>query len=101
MTVVVARDGARGSARGHDDGPGLPPGLGDQIFSRFVRGDGPADLSRDAGTGLGLAIVRAVAASHGGRVETGRSAAGGASFAIHLPLRESSRSTGRNARLIL
>ena len=44
-----------------DDGPGLPDGLGDQIFARFVRGDGPADLATDSGTGLGLAIVKAVA----------------------------------------
>ncbi len=90
VTVVVAADGQEARLDVSDDGPGLPPGLGEQIFSRFVRGNGPADLSRDAGTGLGLAIVRAVAASHGGRVETGRSAAGGASFAIHLPLHESS-----------
>jgi signal transduction histidine kinase len=62
--------------------------LGDQIFARFVRGDGPADVSRDSGTGLGLAIVKAVAVSHGGRVDVGRSTAGGASFVVRLPLRE-------------
>ena len=44
-----------------DDGPGLPDGVGDQIFARFVRGNGPADLAADSGTGLGLAIVKAVA----------------------------------------
>ena len=49
-----------------DDGPGLPDGIGDQIFSRFVRGNGPADRAGDSGTGLGLAIVKAVTASHGG-----------------------------------
>ena len=69
-----------------DDGPGLPAGFGDQIFARFVRGGGPADLAADSGTGLGLAIVRAVAASHGGRVELGPSPAGGASFEVRLPL---------------
>ena len=56
-----------------DDGPGLPEGAGDQIFERFVRGSGPADLSADAGIGLGLAIVRAVARSHGGTVAAGTS----------------------------
>jgi two-component system, OmpR family, sensor kinase len=69
-----------------DDGPGLPAGLEDQIFARFVRGDGPADLAAGSGTGLGLAIVRAVAVSHGGRVELGPSSAGGASFEVRLPL---------------
>ncbi len=71
-----------------DDGPGLPDGIGDQIFSRFVRGNGPADRAGDSGTGLGLAIVRAVTASHGGRVETGRSDHGGARFTVVLPLSE-------------
>jgi signal transduction histidine kinase len=68
-----------------DDGPGLPPGMGDQVFSRFVRGMGPADQTPDSGTGLGLAIVKAVATSHGGEVEAGASAAGGARFTVRLP----------------
>ena len=55
-----------------DDGPGIPPELRDQVFDRFVRGDGPADTAARPGTGLGLAIVRAVATSHGGTVEAGR-----------------------------
>ncbi len=69
-----------------DDGPGIPDGMEDQIFSRFVRGAGPADVSADAGTGLGLAIVKAVATSHGGEVEAGTSAAGGARFTVTLPV---------------
>jgi two-component system OmpR family sensor kinase len=70
-----------------DDGPGLPPGLEDQVFERFVRGSGPADRASDGGTGLGLAIVRAVAVSHGGEVRAGRSDSGGARFEVTLPLR--------------
>jgi signal transduction histidine kinase len=69
-----------------DDGPGLPAEVGDEIFTRFVRVDGPADLAADSGTGLGLAIVKAVADSHDGRVDVGRAAAGGARFTVHLPL---------------
>ena len=72
-----------------DDGPGLPTGLEDQVFERFVRGSGPADRSPDGGTGLGLAIVRAVARSHGGDVSAGGSASGGTSFEVTLPLSES------------
>jgi signal transduction histidine kinase len=87
VTVTVARDGEEARLEVADDGPGLPSGFGEQIFSRFVRGEGPADISRDSGTGLGLAIVRAVATSHGGRVDTQVAAAGGASFVVHLPLR--------------
>jgi signal transduction histidine kinase len=68
-----------------DDGPGLPSGSEDQLFGRFVRGNGPADLMSDAGTGLGLAIVKAVANAHGGDVVAGRSPAGGARFTVTLP----------------
>ena len=69
-----------------DDGSGIPRSLGDQIFERFVRGDGPADTAEGGGSGLGLAIVRAVARSHGGEVEAGRSELGGAAFTVTLPL---------------
>jgi two-component system, OmpR family, sensor kinase len=68
-----------------DDGPGLPAGMEDQVFSRFVRGNGPADLAPDTGTGLGLAIVKAVATSHGGDVDAGSSSHGGARFTVRLP----------------
>ena len=68
-----------------DDGPGIAPGARDQIFDRFVRGDGPADTAVGAGSGLGLAIVRAVALSHGGTVEVGESASGGSLFRVRLP----------------
>jgi signal transduction histidine kinase len=92
VTVAVRRSGdGEAVLEVTDDGPGLPDELGDQIFARFVRGSGPADLAADSGTGLGLAIVKAVAASHNGRVEVGRSDAGGARFAVHLPLGEPAR----------
>jgi two-component system, OmpR family, sensor kinase len=68
-----------------DDGPGIPTGMEEQIFSRFVRGVGPADVAGNDGTGLGLAIVKAVATSHGGDVRAGRSPAGGARFTVRLP----------------
>lgn len=68
-----------------DDGPGIPEGMEDEVFGRFVRGPGPADVTHSAGSGLGLAIVRAVAESHGGSVTAGRSEAGGARFEIRVP----------------
>jgi signal transduction histidine kinase len=69
-----------------DDGPGVPPQLREQIFGRFVRGEGPADTAVGPGSGLGLAIVRAVAASHGGTVEVTDSPSGGALFRVRIPL---------------
>lgn len=74
-----------------DDGPGIPPHLREQVFDRFVRGDGPADTAVGAGSGLGLAIVRAVAVAHGGTVEATESDSGGALFRIRLPLADPER----------
>jgi signal transduction histidine kinase len=69
-----------------DDGPGIPAEMREQIFSRFVRGTGPADTTPGTGTGLGLAIVSAVAESHGGSVEVTDSPGGGARFRARIPL---------------
>jgi two-component system OmpR family sensor kinase len=69
-----------------DDGPGVPDELQDQVFERFARGDGPADMAASTGSGLGLAIVRAVATSHGGTAKVAASEAGGALFRIEIPL---------------
>ncbi len=79
-----------------DDGPGVPRELREQVFDRFVRGDGPADTAVSGGSGLGLAIVKAVATSHSGSVEVGESELGGALFRVRLPLRaQTSTTTGR------
>ena len=86
VSLAVSRRNGDAILEVSDDGPGLPDGLGDQLFSRFVRGSGPADTSSDSGAGLGLAIVKAVATAHGGDVEAGRSDGGGARFTVRLPI---------------
>lgn len=64
-----------------DSGPGIPPAARSAVLTRFAR---PG--ARDAGgTGLGLAIVKAVADAHGGRVDVGSSALGGAKVSLTLP----------------
>jgi signal transduction histidine kinase len=82
-----------------DDGPGVPVELREQIFERFVRGQGPADTAIGGGSGLGLAIVSAVARSHGGSAEVGESDLGGALFRVRLPLRASKSEQGINPAL--
>jgi two-component system OmpR family sensor kinase len=86
IRIAVERRNGEAVLEVSDDGPGIPPGMEAQVFSRFVRGGGPADVAADSGTGLGLAIVKAVARSHGGDVRAGSSPAGGARFTVRLPL---------------
>ena len=86
VELTARRDGDAALIEVLDDGPGIPQGMEDQVFDRFVRGDGPSDTSGGGGSGLGLAIVRAVAESHGGSASAGRSTYGGARFSVRLPL---------------
>jgi signal transduction histidine kinase len=95
IELTARRDGDQALLEVIDDGPGIPTDMEDQVFDRFVRGDGPADTAGGGGSGLGLAIVRAVAESHGGTVSAGRSAYGGARFSVRLPL-EQVREPARN-----
>ncbi|MFA1541799.1 sensor histidine kinase [Actinomadura monticuli] len=83
VTVELAVRGGTVVLDVEDDGPGIPTGLREEIFDRFVRAD--QGRSRNAGgTGLGLAIVRAVAAAHGGRAEL--IAGDRTTFRVTLPL---------------
>jgi two-component system OmpR family sensor kinase len=81
---VMAEDGhARLDVR--DEGPGLPPGVGDEVFERFYRADA-ARSRATGGAGLGLSIVAAVAEAHGGRARLETPPGPGAWFVVELPL---------------
>ncbi|MEP7056195.1 MAG: sensor histidine kinase N-terminal domain-containing protein [Caldimonas sp.] len=68
------------SVRVDDSGPGLDPDIGPRAFERFVRGKNAGG----EGSGLGLSIVREIMVLHGGDVEIGRSALGGASVTLRF-----------------
>jgi signal transduction histidine kinase len=61
-----------------DDGPGIPR----ELLARVLE---PMFTTKAHGSGLGLAIVQRVADAHGGRVDVGSPAAGGAEFVLRLP----------------
>jgi two-component system OmpR family sensor kinase len=67
-----------------DSGPGVELADQERIFERFARAQ--ASRRRSQGAGLGLAIVRAIAESHGGRVELSSRPSAGATFTVVIPL---------------
>jgi signal transduction histidine kinase len=73
VTVTVA-DGRVTVA---DQGPGIDPAVGEELFDRFTSGGGSS--------GLGLSIVRWIALSHGGDLKVYNADEGGAIFEFRLP----------------
>jgi len=76
---VAERDGSAEVAV-EDSGPGVPDERRDRLFEPFF-------TTKPRGTGLGLAVSRAIARAHGGDLDAGAASAGGARFALRLPLR--------------
>lgn len=68
-----------------DEGPGLPHGHEEAIFSKFMRGKKESSIP---GVGLGLAICRAIAKAHGGTILGVTRSEGGARFTLRLPREE-------------
>ena len=66
----------------HDDGPGVPDELREQVFFPLVTG-------RSDGTGLGLSIAQSLAHQHGGLVEF-VSVPGDTTFSLILPVENGS-----------
>lgn len=65
-----------------DEGPGLPQGHEEAIFSKFMRGKKESAIP---GVGLGLAICRAIAQAHDGTIVGATRPEGGARFTLRLP----------------
>ncbi len=70
-----------------DNGNGIDPLLGEELFKAFVT-RGKTGSDGEKGIGLGLAICKAVVEAHTGTIHTGISILGGALFTFTLPLAE-------------
>jgi len=68
-----------------DDGPGIPEGEQERIFTPFYRPPGPRSPG-DTGLGLGLSLVRQVARYHAGDVAYIARQPTGSRFEVRLPL---------------
>jgi signal transduction histidine kinase len=79
--AIADRRGDRVQIEVEDNGPGLPPELGEQVFEPYVRGSN----SGQPGIGLGLATVKRMADAHGGRVGVRSAPGAGCTFTVELP----------------
>jgi two-component system sensor histidine kinase ChvG len=67
VTVTLERQDRRVIVMVEDEGPGLPPGAEEKVFSRFYS-ERPEAEAFGSHSGLGLAISRQVVEAHGGRI---------------------------------
>ena len=67
----------------HDQGPGIPTGEREQVFTPFAQGSVPN--GKRVGFGLGLAIIHATAQQHGGSITIDDSPDGGALLRLVIP----------------
>ncbi|PSL05386.1 two-component system sensor histidine kinase MtrB [Haloactinopolyspora alba] len=67
----------------HDDGPGMPPEVQQNVFGRFYKAD--ASRGRSDGSGLGMAIAWENVRLHGGRIDLSSSPGEGTRFTVRLP----------------
>jgi two-component system sensor histidine kinase KdpD len=82
---VSQEEPGRVTVRVVDRGPGVPAGMRDRLFTRFVKG--PSD-SGD-GTGLGLAITRGLVEAHAGTIALEEGPPGETTFRFTLPKADS------------
>ena len=63
-----------------DTGGGIDPAIIDNIFNPFF-------TTKDGGTGLGLAISNKIVLNHGGYIQIHNLIGKGATFIVHLPIK--------------
>ncbi|MEP7367568.1 MAG: HAMP domain-containing sensor histidine kinase, partial [Acidobacteriota bacterium] len=82
IQITAARDGRTVQIEVADNGPGIAPGIREQLFQPFVT------FGKKNGLGLGLALSRQSVLEHGGEIWVEDRPGGGAKFIIRLPLEQ-------------
>lgn len=82
IQITAARDGSAVQIEVADNGPGIAPGIREQLFQPFVT------FGKKNGLGLGLALSRQSVLEHGGEIWVEDRPGGGAKFVIRLPLEQ-------------
>ncbi|MEV6323563.1 sensor histidine kinase KdpD [Nocardia sp. NPDC051787] len=91
VQVTAERTGDRVSIAVVDSGPGVPPGVEEQLFEPFQR---LGDRDNTTGVGLGLSVVRGFVEAMGGTVHAEPTPGGGLTMLVELPADETPDSTG-------
>lgn len=88
ITVTSSLDGDNVRVAVVDTGRGIEPHEAKQLFNKFVRGYGIAQVNPD-GSGLGLYVARRLTEAHGGKIWVESQGLGkGSSFIFTLPIHQ-------------
>ena len=83
ISLSAALTGGRWEILIADTGPGVPVAIRENLFERFVRGDGARQRST-GGAGLGLSLCAAIATAHDGSIRLESPELPGARFVVSL-----------------
>ncbi|HEY8503340.1 MAG TPA: ATP-binding protein [Gemmataceae bacterium] len=81
VQTLLEQDGRWARVIVLDNGPGIEPGMREEIFKPFVSTKG------GRGTGLGLAVSRKILREHGGEITVESQVGVGSKFIIRLPMK--------------
>jgi len=84
--IRAGRDGQLIRVEIEDQGPGIPKGKENEIFSRFYS-ERPEEEKFGTHSGLGLSISKQIVEAHGGTIYAETVPGGGARFIVKLPAR--------------
>lgn len=87
IDITAAREDDKVAVTIADDGPGVPPEVGERVFDMFFSGSNRAADSRRS-LGLGLALCRSIITAHGGTITLSENQPHGARFRFTLPAEE-------------